>query len=108
MWIMSDKGARVLSTIVVAILLFLPTFVRATQSVKQPDTATVIRLNRGFDAPEGKWKVEPPVEMVPQPTAPDISVTLRVALPISTDDALPSQYDSPPDALRGPPAPIFT
>ena len=90
--------------LLVAVLVFVPTLVRATQSFNR-DSGT-IRLNRGFDGPESKSRVAPPAVVLPAAVvmilaAPRIVV---IARPVFVDDPLPSsQLDISPSVLRGPP-----
>ena len=82
-------------------ILCVPSLVNATRRVTGP--APLLRLNRGFDAPQPKQQIDPPVEPVRTHTAlapaPSIVPTPRIE-----DDAIPVLVRfAPPDPQRGPP-----
>jgi hypothetical protein len=105
----SSRWLRPWAALLVTMLLLVPTLVRATQTLASDSaSASSIRLNRGFDAPESKLKVPAPdaatpaVDLAPSDAAHE---TMR-ARPLVPDEVeLISQYELPPDALRGPPSP---
>jgi hypothetical protein len=99
-------GAAVLA----AVILVVPSLVRATQAFDPGAASAPMRLNRGFDAPEAKCDVTPPdnapllrsvVTEAPE-TASFALTSLAVEKPLA---------DSPPgfspDPLRGPPLAHF-
>jgi hypothetical protein len=105
---LAHPGARFRTAtllLLVATIALVPPLVRATARIAA-DTASPLRLNRGFDAPPTKCTIVPPA---------DIPFETVQHAPLPTDvercDA-PGQArlpDSPlvssPDALRGPPFP---
>jgi len=105
-----SRSARAWIALLIATLVFVPPLVRASQTLDRTPSSSAlsIRLNRGFDAPETKCRVAPP------PTAAVSFVVCEASVPPLDvvgshrgDIALPvGQYDSPPDALRGPPSSI--
>jgi len=105
---MMSRSWHVLIALLIATLVCVPPLVRATQKLDSAASSSSlsIRLNRGFDAPETKCKVPPPAASSLRPfvddeVAPPLEVTQGyvdvVAFPVS-------QYESSPDALRGPPS----
>ena len=89
----------------IATLLFVPPLVHATQHLSRGTTSSLLRLNRGFDAPETKCQLAPPRDVVLRCIVleePNSAQIARRAL--AADEPIPdSPRDSTPDALRGPP-----
>ncbi|HEX4346574.1 MAG TPA: hypothetical protein VHZ73_03335 [Vicinamibacterales bacterium] len=87
--------------LIIATLVLMPSLVRATQSLRH-DTPC-IRLNRGFNSPESKCRVQPPS---PPVAAPIVIVSAVPAVVLSQPGAISlveTQHDTPPAVLRGPP-----
>ena len=90
--------------LIVATLVLVPTLVRATQTMAG-SASTSIRLNRGFDVPESKCRVAPPVAPVSAPI--ELEAVSRATFEAErSSDVVPrpqSQHDASPQVLRGPP-----
>jgi len=98
--------------LLVAIIFLLPPLVRATgRPLSAPDSSSSIRLNRGFDKPESKQTLTPPVTssnarvscseptIVPPPWRPQLDAA----------DVLFLQEHSPSvDPQRGPPVRLIS
>ena len=104
------RHVRLCVALIVATLLVVPPLVRATQHFDNGSASSLLRLNRGFAAPETKSQVLPPSHnavvqalAVDEPPVPPIARRVH-----AFDECLPdSPPDSPPDALRGPPLSTF-
>jgi hypothetical protein len=96
--------ARVAILIVVGALCVVPALVRATYSFS---TTSPLRLNRGFERPPSKATVAPPAQAVVLPLLDtDTGSAAPEHWPAPVDIVtLRSFFETPPDALRGPPAP---
>jgi hypothetical protein len=90
-----------------ATMVVVPPLVRATRHLADPNSASNLSLNRGFDSPQAKCQVQALVAVRTWATPKDLGllVPAHETRPIVTDEALPdSPSDAAPDALRGPPA----
>jgi hypothetical protein len=89
----------------VAVILFVPPLVRATQHFDRGTTPSPLRLNRGFDAPEAKCHVAPPDDLsVRSVVLEDPRSGQVVRRSSAVDEPTPDlPLGSSPDPLRGPP-----
>jgi hypothetical protein len=101
---------RSVGLILVAILLALPSMVRATQHVSASRDSAPIRLNRGFDQPQARCRVAPPgdhvvirsaVTTTPIITRAPCIAAVQEPIPVSPSVAVP-------DPLRGPPSTLIS
>jgi hypothetical protein len=98
------RGFQAWITLLVSMLVLVPTLVRATQALDPGATPPSIRLNRGFDAPESKCRITPPSAPLAVPPAFEWSAPAKVEFAFFADAPLPqAQRDVSPQVLRGPP-----
>jgi hypothetical protein len=91
--------------LLVAILLWVPAGVRATQRVNGSGSFA-LRLNRGFDMPVDRQSV-PPADLastIPHTLSDESESIVVLQPPAYGDDSVPASPETlPPDPLRGPP-----
>jgi hypothetical protein len=99
-------------SLLVAIIFLLPPLVRATgRPISAPDSFSSIRLNRGFDKPESKQTLTPPIanssDRVSR-AAP--AIVPRICRPhVDPSDVLFAPQHSPSvDPQRGPPVRLIS
>ena len=92
--------------LVAVVILLCPPLLRANARFRRPtDAPSTFRLNRGFDVPETKSTLDPPVDRV---SADTVDVREGLApLALAAIDEIPlgvdNQHRQSPDPLRGPP-----
>jgi hypothetical protein len=89
--------------LLVATIALVPPLVRATARFGA-DTASPLRLNRGFESPPSKCTVEPPVDVRGQ-AVPIVVLSIHVEW-FDAPASEPQPHSAPsqsPDPLRGPP-----
>jgi hypothetical protein len=102
------RSVRFSVALLVVALLLVPPLVRSVQRIDDSQSAqSLIRLTRGFDAPETKCRIAPPsfdsMIDVFVTHAPEIARVVEHAAP--GDEPLPApRFETGPDPLRGPPA----
>src|SRR6266567_2443979 len=95
---------RAVTVLLVLAVLCVPPLVRATDSLKQSPTP-LLRLNRGFSAPETKSRLTPPPARPLDAPVADQTAPLQTAhaAPVLNETIAAQPSDRSPDALRGPP-----
>ena len=98
------RRVRLWISFVVVTLALCPALVRATHSFDGDATKT-IRLNRGFDAPESKCRVAPPVSAAVHVAVFAFVSPTDSSILVPTDDLRPVAIDAVrPRTPRGPPS----
>jgi hypothetical protein len=89
--------------LLVATIAFVPPLVRATAHFGT-DTASPLRLNRGFESPRSKCTIAPPIDLRGQSVPPLVPSIHAEWFDAPANEPLPHSAPSQsPDPLRGPP-----
>jgi hypothetical protein len=102
-----SRRYRTAAALLAVVILLVPPLVRASAHLRRPsDGPITFRLNRGFDLPETKSTVAPPVD-----GRFELVTSLRISIPpeqrhvaVQCEQSCLDQHRQSPDPLRGPPS----